>query len=173
MWIEILYEFYILDQLRLICWLAFLLVHVLLRSRWPLLHQKLSQWNKMCWRWRKGPLFHHQYCHLSKKCNWFDFSSFCLSWKQKEYWKFLTSFSTSFHNLKLFGNYIEYCLFVFGNTLFQRIVAIHMSSEVTLLHVFLPSYLHNYFNLHVCLSLRRRCRWRRRRRQRHVPLSSF
>ena len=120
MWIEILYEFYILDQLRLICWLAFLLVHVLLRSRWPLLHQKLSQWNKMCWRWRKGPLFHHQYCHLSKKCNWFDFSLFCLSWKQKEYWKFLTSFSTSFHNLKLFGNYIEYCLFVFWNILFQR-----------------------------------------------------
>ena len=31
------------------------------------------------------------------------------------------------------------------------------------------AYLHNYFNLHVCLSLR----WRRRHRRRHVPLSSF
>ena len=29
--------------------------------------------------------------------------------------------------------------------------------------------LHNYFNLYVCLSLRRRRRWRRR----HVPLSSL
>ena len=39
------------------------------------------------------------------------------------------------------------------------------------LNVFITSNLHNYFNLHVCLSCRRR--WLRRRWRHHVQLSSF